>query len=155
MAQTFNEFSVSIEKNLGINENLPPTSSSETRNVESIIAKFENHPSIVTIPNLFDKNSIFSFEETEKIEEKDIKNLDIKKELLSSDVPTKIIKEFDHLFVSFSTRNSSFHLYIRDLFMEYNAIEFTSYADDTSPDTYWQNFDEINKTLEIYMSKIC
>ena len=136
MAQTFNEFSVSIEKNLGINENLPPTSSSETRNVESITAKFENHPSIVTIPNLFDKNSIFSFEETEKIEEKDIKNLDIKKELLSSDVPTKIIKEFDHLFVSFSTRNSSFHLYIRDLFMEYNAIEFTSYADDTSPDTY-------------------
>ena len=39
--------------------------------------------------------------------------------------------------------------------MEYDAIEFTSYADDTTPDTYWQNFDEINKKLEIYMSKIC
>ena len=115
MTQTFNEFSVSIEKNLGINENLPPTSSSETRNVESIIAKFENHPSIVTIPNLFDKNSIFSFEETEKIEEKDIKNLDIKKELLSSDVPTKIIKEFDNLFVSFITENFNLCLNIAEI----------------------------------------
>ena len=115
MAQTFNEFSVSIEKNLGINENLPPTSSSETRNVESIIAKFENHPSIVTIPNLFDKNSIFSFEETEKIEEKDIKNLDIKKELLSSDVPTKIIKEFDNLFASFITENFNLCLNIAEI----------------------------------------
>ena len=115
MAQTFNEFSVSIEKNLGINENLPPTSSSETRNVESIIAKFENHPSIVTIPNLFDKNSIFSFEETEKIEVKDIKNLDIKKELLSSDVPTKIIKEFDSLFVSFITENFNLCLNIAEI----------------------------------------
>ena len=115
MAQTFNEFSVSIEKNLGINENLPPTSSSDTRNVESIIAKFENHPSIVTIPNLFDKNSIFSFEETEKIEVKDIKNLDIKKELLSSDVPTKIIKEFDNLFVSFITENFNLCLNIAEI----------------------------------------
>ena len=115
MTQTFNEFSVSIEKNLGINENLPPTSSSETRNVESIIAKFENHPSIVTIPNLFDKNSIFSFEETEKIEVKDRKNLDIKKELLSSDVPTKIIKEFDNLFVSFITENFNLCLNIAEI----------------------------------------
>ena len=115
MTQTFNEFSVGIEKNLGINENLPPTSSSETRNVESIIAKFENHPSIVTIPNLFDKNSIFSFEETEKIEVKDIKNLDIKKELLSSDVPTKIIKEFDNLFVSFITENFNLCLNIAEI----------------------------------------
>ena len=56
-AKTFNEFFVNIVKNFVINENLPPTSSSETRNVESIIAKFENHPSIVTIRNRIDKNS--------------------------------------------------------------------------------------------------
>ena len=43
LAQTFNAFFVSIVKNLGINENLLPPSSSETRNVESIIAKFENY----------------------------------------------------------------------------------------------------------------
>ena len=69
----------------------------------------------MTIPNLFDKNSIFSFEETEKIEVKDIKNLDIKKELLSSDVPTKIIKEFDNLFVSFITENFNLCLNIAEI----------------------------------------
>ena len=63
LAKTFNEFFVSIVKNLGINENLLPTSPSETINVESIITKFDNHPSIVTIRNRFDENSIFSFKE--------------------------------------------------------------------------------------------
>ena len=63
LAKTFNDFFVSIVKNLGINENLLYTSLSETRNIESIIAKFENHPSIVTIRNRFDENSIFSFKE--------------------------------------------------------------------------------------------
>ena len=53
--------------NLGINENLLPTFSSETT-VESIIAKFENHPSIVTIRNCFDKNSTFSVKEIFKTE---------------------------------------------------------------------------------------
>ena len=51
LAKTFSEFLVSIVKNLRINENLLHTSSSETRTVESVITKFENHPSIVTIPN--------------------------------------------------------------------------------------------------------
>ena len=68
LAKIFNGFFVSIIKNLGINENLLPISSSETRNVETIIAKFENHPSIVTIRNRFDKNSIFSFKEILKTE---------------------------------------------------------------------------------------
>ena len=49
LAKTFNEFFVSIVKNLVINENFLHTPSSETRNVEPIIAKFENQPSIVTI----------------------------------------------------------------------------------------------------------
>ena len=61
LAKTFEEFFVSIVKNLGINENIFLTSSSETRNVGPIIAKFENHPSIVIIRNRIDKNSIFSF----------------------------------------------------------------------------------------------
>ena len=33
--------------------------------------------------------------------------------------------------------------HIFDLFMEYNAIEFASYADDTTLYTYGQSFDEI------------
>ena len=75
-----NEFFVSIVENLGINENLLHTSSSETKNIDSTNAKFENHPRIVTIPNCFDENSIFSFNEIEKTEViKEIKSLDIKK----------------------------------------------------------------------------
>ena len=109
MAKTFNEFFVSIVKNLKnprINENPLHTSSSETTNVESIIAKFENHPSIVTILNHSDKNSIFSFKEVEKTKViKEIKNLDIKKGSLSSDIPTKMIKKFDDLFAVFITED--------------------------------------------------
>ena len=104
--KTLNDFFASIVENLGINENLLPTSSSETRNVESIIAKFENHPSVVTIRNCFDDNSIFSFKEigeTELI--KQINHLNIKNRSLSSDIPTKIIKEFADLFATFITEN--------------------------------------------------
>ena len=105
LAKTFNEFVASIVKNLGINENLQ-TSSSETRIIESIIAKFENHLSIVTIRNRYDENSTFSFKEIEKTEViKEIKNHDIKKGPLSSDIPTKIIKEFHDLFATFITEN--------------------------------------------------
>ena len=75
LAKTFNKFLVSIVKNLEINENLLLNSSSETKNVESIMAKFENYPSTVTIHNLFDKNSTFSFKE---IVIKEIKSIDIK-----------------------------------------------------------------------------
>ena len=93
LAKTFIEFFVSIIKNLGINENLLHTSSSETRNIESIIAKFENPASIVTIRKRFDENSIFSFKEIGKVEViKEIKNLDINKGSLSNGIPTKIIR---------------------------------------------------------------
>ena len=57
LAKTFNQFFVSIVKYLGINENHLRIFSCETRNVESIIAKFENHPSTVTIRNVFEKDS--------------------------------------------------------------------------------------------------
>ena len=78
MFKTFNEFFVSIVTNLGINEKFFPTSSSEARNVESIIAKFKNHSSLVTIRNHFDENDIFSFKEIGKTEIiKEIKILDI------------------------------------------------------------------------------
>ena len=81
-----------IVKNLGINENLLPTSSYETRNVDYTIANFWN-PSIVTINNCFDKNIIFSFTEIVKTEViKEIKILDIKKGNLSSIISTKTTK---------------------------------------------------------------
>ena len=84
-----NTFNVSIVKNLGINENLH-TSSSETRNIESIIAKFASHPSILTIRNRFDEGGICFFKEIGKTEAiKEIKNLDIKKGSLCSDIPLR------------------------------------------------------------------
>ena len=39
--------------------------------------------------------------------------------------------------------------------MEYDAIEFASYGDDTNPYTYGQNFDEIIEKLETDMFNIC
>ena len=39
--------------------------------------------------------------------------------------------------------------------MEYDAIEFASYADDTTLYTYGQSFDQIIEKLEMDMSKIC
>ena len=52
----------------------------------------------MTTRNRFDKNSTFSFKEIMKTEViKEIKNLDIKKGTLSSDISTKIITEFGNL----------------------------------------------------------
>ena len=39
--------------------------------------------------------------------------------------------------------------------MEYDAIEFASYADDTNPYTHGQSSDEIIEKLEADMSNIC
>ena len=95
LVKTFNKFFVSIVKNLGITVNLLPTSSFKTRNVESTIAKFGNHPSIVTIGNGFDKNSIFSFKEIVKTKVINrIKNLNIKKRSLSRGISTKLKNSF-------------------------------------------------------------
>ena len=59
----------------------------------------ENYPGVVTVRNCFDKNSIFSFKETVKADViKEIKNFDIQKGSLPSDILTKIIKQFSDLF---------------------------------------------------------
>ena len=74
----------------------------------------------MTIRNHFDENSIFSFKEVGKTEIiKEIINLDIKKGSLSSDIPTKLIKEFDDLFVTFITGNFN-------LMFEYRKISPSS-----------------------------
>ena len=58
-----------------------------------------NYPGVVTVRNCFDKNSIFSFKETVKADViKEIKNFDIQKGSLPSDIFTKIIKQFSDLF---------------------------------------------------------
>ena len=39
--------------------------------------------------------------------------------------------------------------------MEYDAIEFASFADDSTPYSYGQSLDGIIEKLEIDMSNIC
>ena len=98
IAETFHELFVSVVNTRGINENFLPNSSSQIKNIEYIIAKFENHAFIMTIQNYFDKNCIFSFKkviEDEVISE--IKNLEIKKESLSNVIFAKIITELGGL----------------------------------------------------------
>ena len=59
----------------------------------------ENYPGVVTVRNCFDKNRIFSFKETVKADViKEIKNFDIQKGSLPSDIFSKIIKQFSDLF---------------------------------------------------------
>ena len=48
-----------------------------------------------------------------------------------------------------------FVIYIFDLLMEYDLMEYATYADNTTPYTCGQSFDEIIEKLEIEMSKIC
>ena len=60
----------------------------------------------MAIRNRIDKNNIFSIKEIGKTKViKEIKNIVIKKGLFSSDIPTKIIKQFDDLFAIFITEN--------------------------------------------------
>ena len=74
----------------------------------------------------------------------------------------KIVSNFsDFLNILFGVQQGSalcpllFIIYICDFFMEYDAIEFASYVDDTTPYTYGQSFDEIIEKLETDMSTIC
>ena len=134
LAKTFNEFFISIVKSLEINENLLHTSSSEIRNVESIIAKFGNHPSIVTIRNRFNKNSVFSFKEIGKTEViKEIKNLDVKKGSPSSDKSTEIRKEFSDSIVIFITENFNLYLNKREFREILKIAEVTPIIKKTNP----------------------
>ena len=102
IAETFHEFFVSVVKTGAINENFLPNSSSQIKNVEYIIAKFEIHAIIMTLQNCFHKNCIFSFKKIIEAEViKEIKNREIKKESLSNVIYTKIVTEFGGLLAIF------------------------------------------------------
>ena len=74
---------------------------------ENATSKYGNYPSVIAIKkHMKSTNSSFSFQTvTKENTAKLITNLDNKKAVQSSDIPTKLVKEFGCLFSSFIAAN--------------------------------------------------
>ena len=102
LARIFNEFFVNIVPNLGINTNQSFLINTDNENdpIEKAIAKYKNHPSIISIKKFMENSdSSFSFQHVPKDKiTKAIEMLDPKKVVQSNDIPTKLIKSFCGFF---------------------------------------------------------
>ena len=103
IANTFNEYFGSIVESLDLNVwtesscNVPPPYTSDD-DIDNILIKFANHPSIKTIKQNFDITSKFSFQPVSVNDVKQvIKDLKSKKSV-GEDIPTNILKECDFTF---------------------------------------------------------
>ena len=123
----------------------------------------------MTIRNRFDENSMFSFKEIGKTEViKEIKYLDIKKGLLSSDIPTKIIKEFDNLLATFIIENFNLCLNkgefpeilkiaeVTPIYKKANPFEKDNYRPISILSNISKNFDRImhNQMNNFFINKL-
>ena len=96
VAQTFNDFFKNIASSLDIVENrfLITDICNELSDVNKAIAKFENHPSIISIKENVDIESRFSFSEVTVDEIKtEINSLDSKKSGTFMNIPAKQLKQ--------------------------------------------------------------
>ena len=99
LVRIFSEVFVKILPNLGVNTNHRFLINTDNENdpIEKVIAKYKNHPSIISIKK-FIENSDFSFcfqhIPKHKITKK-IEHLDPKKVVHPNDIPTKFIKSFN------------------------------------------------------------
>ena len=102
LARIFNEFFVNIVSNLDINANHSFLINTDNENdpTEKAIAKYKNHPSIISIKKFMENSdSSFSFQHVPKDEiSKTIKMLDPKKVVESNNIRTKLIKCFSGFF---------------------------------------------------------
>ena len=102
LARIFNEFFVNTVPNLGINTNHSFLINTDNENdpIEKAIAKYKNHPSIISIKKFMENSdSSFSFQHVPKDKiTKTIEMLDPKKVVQSKDIPTKLIKSFSGFF---------------------------------------------------------
>ena len=91
VAEKLNNFFIEAVDNLEIEpylrENNPIT-----ENIQDIIGKYKNHPSIKIIKENIKVENKFSFKDTTPQElETQIQNLDTKKAMIANDIPTKIL----------------------------------------------------------------
>ena len=117
VANTLNNFFENAVSSLGIQ--IPEEFITDTTDIsdpiEAIVARYSNHPSIISIKNSIKKSS-FSFTEVELNDmKKELDSLDSKKACVSNSIPTKLLKEHSdicsvpltHIFNS-SVVNSNF-----------------------------------------------
>ena len=109
LARIFNEFFVNIVPSLGINTNHSFLINTDNENdpIEKAIAKYKNHPSIISIKKFMENSdSSCSFKHVPKDKiTKAIKMLDPKKVIQSKHIPTKLIKSFSSFFSDFIYTN--------------------------------------------------
>ena len=107
LAQTFNEYFVSIVPSLGITSFHENNDNVHNDNIDNIIIKFEGHPSIVAIKEQINKcNKTFTFQNASTDKAASIiKKLYSKKAAKSVYIPTEVMKEFGTFFAEFLSRN--------------------------------------------------
>ena len=98
IASLFNEYFVNIVKKLGLftKEQSAMSTENSLSEVEIVIAKYGNHPSIIAITEKMEKlgNPTFGFDFTSYEETvKEVNNLKIRKVSHKTDIPIRIIKE--------------------------------------------------------------
>ena len=109
LARTFNNFFVNVAATLGIKyEKLPSNYDDSNYNLDELIIRYNNHPSILAIKNKCkESNSTFSFKKDDKEQNfTAIKQLDFEKVSKSNDTSHSIIKEFSDIF-GFLAKNFS------------------------------------------------
>ena len=104
LARTFNNFFVNVAATLGIKyEKLPSNYDDSNYNLDELIIRYNDHPSILAIQNECPKlNSTFTFKKVDKEQISiAIKRLDSTKVSKSSDIPLRTVKEFSDTFGGF------------------------------------------------------
>ena len=95
VAETMNEFFVTVTDSLGINENSNYENATEgiIDPVDRAVRKFSNHPSILKIKDHFQNSGSFYFQKvTPDAVDKEVRNLNPKKATTLKNIPPKILK---------------------------------------------------------------
>ena len=95
VAETMNEFFVSVTDSLGINENSGYENATDgiTDPIDKAVHKFSNHPSILKIKDQYQNAGSFHFQKvTPDAVDKEVRNLNPKKATTHKNIPPKILK---------------------------------------------------------------